>query len=143
MPLTMRPTGLGHGVYKDDVDYSISAASGASAASIETRTGPEHLRWFWALHFPAGPRTCAPTIARGHWKRRRRNSRSASASEGVGQAGRGALEFGRPEKKPRYGGAGVLANHCKWIASPAVVRSRQQKGVRRKRIGDASPQATP
>jgi hypothetical protein len=47
--------------------------------------------------------------------------------EGVGQAGRGALEFGRPEKKPRYGGAGVLANHCKRIISPTAVRSRQQK----------------
>jgi hypothetical protein len=23
MPLTMRPTGLGHGVYKDDIDYSV------------------------------------------------------------------------------------------------------------------------
>jgi hypothetical protein len=23
MALTMRPTGLGHGVYKDDIDYSV------------------------------------------------------------------------------------------------------------------------
>jgi len=23
MPLKMRPTGLGHGVYKDDIDYSV------------------------------------------------------------------------------------------------------------------------
>jgi hypothetical protein len=23
MPLTMRPTGLGHGVYKDDIDFGV------------------------------------------------------------------------------------------------------------------------
>ena len=31
--------------------------------------------------------------------------------EGVGQAGRGALEFGRPEKKPRRSGARVCEQH--------------------------------
>ena len=34
-----------------------SAASGASAEFYETRTGPEQLRWFWALHFPGTLRT--------------------------------------------------------------------------------------
>jgi hypothetical protein len=29
MPLKMRPTGLSSGIYKDSVDYSVSAASGA------------------------------------------------------------------------------------------------------------------
>jgi hypothetical protein len=29
MPLKLRPTGLGHGVYKDNIDYNVfSAASG-------------------------------------------------------------------------------------------------------------------
>ena len=79
MPLKMRPTGLGHGVYKDNVDYSIFCGEWCIGRIYKTRTGPEHLRWFWALHFPSG-RTCAPTNARGHWKRRRRNSRSAGAS---------------------------------------------------------------
>ena len=33
-----------------------SAASGILAARIyEVRGGPEHLRWFWALHFPSKP----------------------------------------------------------------------------------------
>ena len=45
MALTMRPTGLGHGVYKDNVDYSVN------------RSGPKELRWFWALHALGGRET--------------------------------------------------------------------------------------
>ena len=57
MPLKMRPTGLGHGVYKDNVDYSIFCGEWCIGRIYKTRTGPEFLRWFWALHLPA---TCAP-----------------------------------------------------------------------------------
>ena len=45
MALTMRPTGLGHGVYKDNVDYSVNWS------------GPKELRWFWALHALGGRET--------------------------------------------------------------------------------------
>jgi hypothetical protein len=38
MALKMRPTGLGHGVYKDRQDYTVYSGS-----------GPDHLRWFWSL----------------------------------------------------------------------------------------------
>ena len=55
MPLKMRPTGLGHGVYKDNVDYSVFCGEWCIGRIYETRTGPEHLRWFWALHFPNKP----------------------------------------------------------------------------------------
>jgi hypothetical protein len=55
MPLKMRPTGLGHGVYKDDIDYSVFCGEWCIGRIYETRTGPEHLRWFWALHFPGRP----------------------------------------------------------------------------------------
>jgi hypothetical protein len=55
MPLTMCPTGLGHGAYKDDVDYSVYCGEWCIGRIYETRTGPESLRWFWALHFPAKP----------------------------------------------------------------------------------------
>ena len=51
MTLKMRPTGLGHGVYKDNVDYSVFCGEWCIGRIYKTRTGPEHLRWFWALHF--------------------------------------------------------------------------------------------
>jgi hypothetical protein len=51
----MRPTGLGHGVYKDNVDYSVFCGEWCIGRIYETRTGPEHLRWFWALPFPGRP----------------------------------------------------------------------------------------
>ena len=40
MPLKMRPTGLGHGVYKDTSITAYSAASGASAASTRPAPAP-------------------------------------------------------------------------------------------------------
>ena len=56
MPLTMRPTGLGHGVYKDSIDYGVFSGEWCIGRIYETRTGPESLRWFWALHLPNKPR---------------------------------------------------------------------------------------
>ena len=55
MPLKMRPTGLGHGVYKDNVDYSVFCGEWCIGRIYKTRTGPEFFRWFWALHFPGRP----------------------------------------------------------------------------------------
>src|SRR3954449_11647559 len=55
MPLKMRPTGLGHGVYKDDVDYGIFCGEWCIGRIYQTRTGPESLRWFWALHATSKP----------------------------------------------------------------------------------------
>jgi hypothetical protein len=55
MPLTMRPTGLGSGFYKDNVDYGIFSGEWCIGRIYETRTGPESLRWFWALHAPSKP----------------------------------------------------------------------------------------
>jgi len=57
MPLAMRPTGLGHGAYKDKVDYGIFCGEWCIGRIYETRTGPEELRWFWALHAPSKPGT--------------------------------------------------------------------------------------
>ena len=94
MPLKMRPTGLGHGVYKDNVDYSVFCGEWCIGRIYDTRTGLEHLRWFLRCTFAAGRRTCAPTIA-----------------EGVGQAGRGALEEWPPREKapPKRGQVGMFA----------------------------------
>jgi hypothetical protein len=55
MPLTMRPTGLGSGFYKDNVDYGIFSGEWCIGRIYETRTGPGSLRWFWALHAPSKP----------------------------------------------------------------------------------------
>ena len=55
MALTMRPS-----VYKDKVDYSIFCGEWCIGRIYETRTGPESLRWFWALNLlgkPPGLRT--------------------------------------------------------------------------------------
>ncbi len=54
-----------------------SAASGASAAFTRPAPAPSSCAGSGRCTFPA---PCAPTIARGHWKRRRRNSKSAGAS---------------------------------------------------------------
>jgi hypothetical protein len=55
MPLTMRPTGLGHGVYKDVPDYGVFCGEWCIGRIYQRRTGPESLRWFWALHAPSKP----------------------------------------------------------------------------------------
>jgi hypothetical protein len=57
MALKMRPTGLGHGVYKDVPDYGVFCGEWCIGRIYETRTGPESLRWFWALHVPSKPGT--------------------------------------------------------------------------------------
>jgi hypothetical protein len=57
MPLTVRPTGLGSGFYKDDVDFGIFCGEWCIGRIYETRTGPEELRWFWAMNAPGGRET--------------------------------------------------------------------------------------
>ena len=55
VPLTMRPTGLGSGHYKDVPDYAVCCGNWCIGRIYETRTGPPALRWFWALHVPSEP----------------------------------------------------------------------------------------
>ena len=55
MALKMRPTGLGHGVYKDVPDYGVFCGEWCIGRIYQRRTGPESLRWFWALHAPSKP----------------------------------------------------------------------------------------
>jgi hypothetical protein len=67
MPLKLRPTGVGHGVYKGNVDYGVFCGEWCIGRIYETRTGPESLRWFWALHLPNKPQglrtdNCAATL---------------------------------------------------------------------------------
>jgi hypothetical protein len=56
MPLTMRPCGLAStGYYKDHADYLIFCGGWDIGRICEIRGGPEHLRWFWALHARSKP----------------------------------------------------------------------------------------
>ena len=86
MALTMRPTGLGSGFYKDNADYGIYCGEWCIGRIYETRTGPEYLRWFWALHAPSKPGACEPPTRRRRWTRPRPSSRRAGSS---GRRGRG------------------------------------------------------
>jgi hypothetical protein len=44
MALKMRPTGLAHGVYKDNVDYGVFCGEWCIGRIDGTRTGPADLR---------------------------------------------------------------------------------------------------
>ena len=55
MALTLRPTGLGHGVCKDTIDYDVFSGEWCIGRIYENRSGPEDQRWFWALHSPSRP----------------------------------------------------------------------------------------
>ena len=55
MPLKMRPSGLGSEIDKDPADYLIFCGEWNIGRIYEIRGGPDHLRWFWALHFPSKP----------------------------------------------------------------------------------------
>ena len=44
-----------HRVYKDHADYLIFCGEWNIGRIYEIRSGPEQLRWFWALHFPSRP----------------------------------------------------------------------------------------
>ena len=57
MTLTMRPTGLSSGFYKDNVDYGVFCGAWCIGRIYENRSGPKELRWFWALHAPGGRET--------------------------------------------------------------------------------------
>ena len=94
MPLKMRPTGLGHGVYKDNVDYSVFCGEWCIGRIYKTRTGPEFCAGSGRCTFPVGPATCAPTIARGTGSGEGGIRGVLAQVEGLGQAGRGALASG-------------------------------------------------
>ena len=50
MALTMRPTGLGHGVYADAIDYSVFAGAWNIGRIYERRGVSDAVRFFWSLH---------------------------------------------------------------------------------------------
>jgi hypothetical protein len=48
MPLTMRPTGLGHGVYKDIIDYGVFGGEWGIGRIYERRGFPDDVRFYCA-----------------------------------------------------------------------------------------------
>ena len=50
MALTMRPTGLGHGVYKDAIDYAVFSGAWNIGRIYERRGFSDAVRFFWSLH---------------------------------------------------------------------------------------------
>ena len=55
MALTMRSAGLSSGIDQDRADYTVFCGQWNIGRIYEVRGGPDHLRWFWALHFPSKP----------------------------------------------------------------------------------------
>jgi hypothetical protein len=96
MPLTMRPSGLAStGYYKDHADYLIFCGGWNIGRIYEIRSGPEDLRWFWALHFPSRPENLRTDNRAGSLEGGEGGIRGVLAQvEGVGQAGRGGLTDG-------------------------------------------------
>ena len=47
MPLKLRPTGLGHGVYKDAIDFGVFCGEWCIGRITKFSHGPKKLRWFW------------------------------------------------------------------------------------------------
>jgi hypothetical protein len=50
MTPTMRPTGLGHGVYKDKIDFSVFSGAWNIGRIYERKGFPDAVRFFWSLH---------------------------------------------------------------------------------------------
>jgi hypothetical protein len=48
--LKLRPTGLGHGVYKDNVDYNVFSGEWLIGRIYERNGFPDEVRFFWSLH---------------------------------------------------------------------------------------------
>jgi hypothetical protein len=63
--------------YKNTVDYNIFCGEWCIGRIYETRTGPESLRWFWALHAPGKPGEMRTSITSQRWTRPRPNSKRA------------------------------------------------------------------
>jgi hypothetical protein len=62
MPLTMRPTGLGAGIDKDRLDYTVYCGGWDDGRIYQTRGGPDSLRWFWSMTVN-GPMTRSDRVA--------------------------------------------------------------------------------
>src|SRR4051812_12655429 len=90
MPLTMRPTGLGSGIDKDRVDYTVCCGGWEIGRIYQTRGGPEHPALVLVANRQRSDDALRPhaDIGRGQGA----ISEELGSLEGVGEAGRGALD---------------------------------------------------
>ena len=91
MALTTRPAGLSSGIDQDRADYTVFCGECNIGRIYEVRGGPEHLRWFWALHFPSKPENLrtdnrVATLDEGGVRG------ELAAMAGVGEVRRGGVE---------------------------------------------------
>ena len=115
MPLTMRPTGLGPGVYKDVPDYSIFCGEWCIGRIYETRTSPPICAGSGRCTRLASQARCEHQITSQRWTRPRSSSRRAGSG---GRRGRGwrrwanepyAMRLIAPPPLLRHGRSAVCA----------------------------------
>ena len=104
MTLTMRRTGLGHGVYKDAVDYAVFSGTWNIGRIYERRGFSDAVRFFWSLHGVVLTRP--PDIhTDGHEatleKRRRRGSNEAGTAGWSGRSGQRLNDPARTTRRRR------------------------------------------
>ena len=92
MPLKLRPTGLGSGIDKDRADYTVFCGEWNIGRIYEVRGAPEHLRWFWSLHFPTKPQSLRTDNRVATLEAAKAEFRGElGCLEGVGEAGGGTV----------------------------------------------------
>ena len=91
MPLKMRPSGLGSEIDNDCTDYLVFCGNWNIGRIYEIRGGPDHLRWFWALHFPSKPENLRTDNRVATLEAARRSSSELEAVEDVGRVGESKL----------------------------------------------------
>ena len=65
-PLKLRSTGLGHGVYKDNIDYDVFSGEWLIGRIYERNGFPDAVRFFWSLHGVALTRCARHSAPDGH-----------------------------------------------------------------------------
>jgi hypothetical protein len=94
MALKMRPTGLGSGFYKDNVDYTVFTGEWEVGRIYQTCGGPDSLRWFWSLTVN-GPMTRSDRVATLE-EAKAQFQKSWDAWKAVGQASRVSIRAPAP-----------------------------------------------
>jgi len=82
------PRAVALGIDQDRADYTVSAASGISAASMKSEATPSIHGGFGRCTSPASRRAFAQITAWPRWKRQRRSSRRVGKPGGRGQSWR-------------------------------------------------------
>ena len=97
MVLKMRPTALGHGVYKDVPDYGIFCGEWCVGRIYKTRTGPTEAPLVLGAPCSEQTRNASHRQPRGYAGESQGRIRGELESvEGVGGNGRGRIEIATP-----------------------------------------------